>query len=203
MPSCTGFCRAALTRSTRRAASALSGTHAWAKAEIADPARIGAAALRRTHAYAKAKMPRRRTGLRAAAARGLAVVASARAQFQFEIPQGMLSRCTAWAAAAAARRAATSAPSGIHDNFDWLKATSWHWNASARRALRRDGRFEARRRTASRASASSEAARRATIYIRRGQAGLHALRPTKMEAAADTRLKGKRVQDGGGARRRS
>ena len=35
-----------------------------------------------------------------------------------------------------------------------------------------------------------------TIYIRWGQAGLHKLRPTKMEAAADTRLKGKRVQDG-------
>merc|ERR1719235_2892547 len=35
-----------------------------------------------------------------------------------------------------------------------------------------------------------------TIYIRWGQAGLHKLRPTKMEAAADTRLEGKRVQDG-------
>ena len=126
-------------------------------------------------------MPRRRTGLRAAAARGLAVVASARAQFQFEIRRACSSRCTAWAAAAAAR--GPSAPSGIHDNFDWLKATSWHWNAWRDVRFGADGRFAPT--PDCQQGQCKWSADESTIYIRWGQAGLHKLRPTKMEAAAD------------------
>ena len=140
-------------------------------------------------------MPRRRTGLRAAAARGLAVVASARAQFQFEIPQGMFEQMHGMGGGGRRAPRGPSAPSGIHDNFDWLKATSWHWNAWRDVRFGADGRFEAPTPDCQQGQCKWSADE-STIYIRWGQAGLHKLRPTKMEAAADTRLKGKRVQDG-------
>ena len=177
-----------------RTPSALGGTHARAKAK-SQTLPHSAAALRRTHAYAKAKMPRRRTGLRAAAARGLAVVASARAQFQFEIPQGMFEQMHGMGGGGRRAPRGPSAPSGIHDNFDWLKATSWHWNAWRDVRFGADGRFEAPTPDCQQGQCKWSADE-STIYIRWGQAGLHKLRPTKMEAAADTRLKGKRVQDG-------
>ena len=56
-----------------------------------------------------------------------------------------------------------------------------------------EGLDEALYRLASMRKASTP---RASRMHQLGSSGLHKLRPTKMEAAADTRLKGKRVQDG-------
>ena len=70
-----------------------------------------------------------------------------------------------------------------------------HWNAWRDVRFGADGRFEAPTPDCQQGQCKWSADE-STIYIRWGQAGLHKLRPTKMEAAADTRLKGKRVQDG-------
>jgi DnaJ-class molecular chaperone len=139
-------------------------------------------------------MPRHRTGLHRAAA--VAALATARAQFQFEIPQGMFEQMHGMGGGGRQRQPhGPSVPPGIHDNFDWLKATTWHWNSWRDVRFGADGRFEAPTPDCQQ-GACKWSADEATLYIRWGQAGLHKLKPTKMEASADTRLKGKRVQDG-------
>lgn len=119
-------------------------------------------------------------------------------QFQFEIPAGMFEQMHGMPGGSRGGRRASpgeSAPSGIDDKFNWLKATEWHWNNWRNVRFGADGRFEAPtpdcERGQCRWSADSK-----TIYIRWGNAGLHKLRPNKMEAAEGTLLSGKRVADG-------
>ena len=118
------------------------------------------------------------------------------AQFQFEIPAGMFEQMHGMGGGHHRRRhPSEQAPSGITENFNWLKATEWYWNGWRNVRFGADGRFEAPT-----PDCEQGACRWSTdeqyIYIRWGQAGLHKMKPTKMEAAEETKLKGKRVQDG-------
>ena len=123
------------------------------------------------------------------------------AQFQFEIPAGMFEQMHGMGGGGrmggggGGRPRGPSAPQGVHDNFDWLKASSWNWNNWRDVRFGADGRFEAPTPDCERGG-GKWSADETTVYIRWGEAGLHKLKPTAMEAAPGTKLKGKRVQDG-------
>ncbi|KAJ8599946.1 hypothetical protein CTAYLR_002820 [Chrysophaeum taylorii] len=125
------------------------------------------------------------------------VVEVACAQFQFEIPAGMFEQLHGMPGGGGSRggRSRESVPSGIHESFNWLKATEWNWNSWRNVRFGADGRFEAPtpdcERGQCRWSTDSK-----TIYILWGDAGLHKMRANKMEAEEGTVLSGKRSADG-------
>ena len=93
------------------------------------------------------------------------------------------------------RQRQEAAPQGIHDSFNWMKATTWHWNSWRDVRFGADGRFEAPTPDCERGMCrwSTDAS---TVYIRWGESGLHKVKPAAMEAVEGNTLRGKRVSNG-------
>eukprot|EP00635_Sarcinochrysidales_sp_CCMP3193_P005245 CAMPEP_0118895874 /NCGR_PEP_ID=MMETSP1166-20130328/4018_1 /TAXON_ID=1104430 /ORGANISM="Chrysoreinhardia sp, Strain CCMP3193" /LENGTH=477 /DNA_ID=CAMNT_0006834923 /DNA_START=91 /DNA_END=1524 /DNA_ORIENTATION=- len=124
----------------------------------------------------------------------MALLKVASSQFQFEIPPGMFEQMHGMGGGGH-RRQREAAPQGITEQFNWLKATEWNWNSWRNVRFGADGRFEAPTPDCERGGCRWTTDEQ-YIYVRWGDAGLHKMRPTKMAAEPETKLKGKRVADG-------
>lgn len=84
----------------------------------------------------------------------------------------------------------------ISSDFNWMKASTWHWNGWNNVVFHADGRFEAPSAECAQENMCKWTANDGKIYILWGEAGLHVLRAQVNDATAGNVLRGTREMDG-------
>jgi DnaJ-class molecular chaperone len=78
--------------------------------------------------------------------------------------------------------------------FNWLKGTTWNWNDWREVQFQQDGSFDAPTRECQHKACKWTSSDK-TVYIWWGDAGLHVMKPSQMEAAPGVTMSGKRKAD--------